>query len=208
MGPIEPRIYCSHLEYNYPRIQIDNMPSSSSIDDSVDWNKSISSILESSEIKQVKKLRKMVLLSLQLDESDKSSKKLFKKAIQNMEESGKVKLEADGTISLIKAKINKKKRKSSSTNEEDEGKSKKKRKSKRQTTKHLKSMMIKIVGTIVKMLPMQSPWRMEGKKHKTKTLPLRIKAKLVHLRHPKRICRARVIPKALLVSSLVTSHFP
>merc|ERR1712166_418965 len=132
MGPIEPRIYCSHLEYNHLRIQIDNMPSSSSIDDSVDWNKSISSILESSEIKQVKKLRKMVLLSLQLDESDKSSKKLFKKAIQNMEESGKVKLEADGTISLIKARINKKKRKSSSTNEEDEGKSKKKKKEKKE----------------------------------------------------------------------------
>ena len=113
------------------KIQIDNMPSSSSIDDSVDWNKSISSILESSEIKQVKKLRKMVLLSLQLDESDKSSKKLFKKAIQNMEELGKVKLKADGTISLINAKINKKKRKSSSTNEEDEGKSKKERKEKK-----------------------------------------------------------------------------
>ena len=94
------------------KIQIDNMPLSSSSDDSVDWNKSISSILESSEIKQVKKLRKMVLLSLHLDESDKSSKKLFKKAIQNMEESGKVKLEADGTISLINAKVNKKKRKS------------------------------------------------------------------------------------------------
>eukprot|EP00751_Fragilariopsis_kerguelensis_P048723 CAMPEP_0171028428 /NCGR_PEP_ID=MMETSP0736-20130129/35727_1 /TAXON_ID=186038 /ORGANISM="Fragilariopsis kerguelensis, Strain L26-C5" /LENGTH=360 /DNA_ID=CAMNT_0011469863 /DNA_START=44 /DNA_END=1128 /DNA_ORIENTATION=- len=95
------------------------MASSSSLSSSginVDWNKSISSILESSEVKQIKKLRKLVLLSLQLDESDKSVKKLFKRAIQNMEEGGKVQLEADGTISLSKSK-KKEKRKAKDNHE-------------------------------------------------------------------------------------------
>mmetsp|Transcript_5769 Transcript_5769/g.5591 ORF Transcript_5769/g.5591 Transcript_5769/m.5591 type:complete len:372 (+) Transcript_5769:15-1130(+) len=111
------------------------MASSSSLSSSginVDWNKSISSILESSEVKQIKKLRKLVLLSLQLDESDKSVKKLFKRAIQNMEEGGKVQLEADGTISLSKSKKKKKKRKASSSNEEGE----RKRKKEKQKTNH------------------------------------------------------------------------
>lgn len=84
-----------------------------SIDDGVDWDKSIGSILEGSdgdEVRKVKKLRKMVLLSLQMDESDKAAKKQFKKAIQNMEDQGKVKLDADGTISLLEKKSKKKKR--------------------------------------------------------------------------------------------------
>ena len=107
-----------------------------SIDDGVDWDKFISSILEGSdieEVRKVKKLRKMVLLSLQMDDSDKSAKKLFKNAIQNMEDQGKVKLDADGTISLLKAKSKKKKRKASLSNEEGEKKSKKKEKKRQKT---------------------------------------------------------------------------
>jgi len=112
------------------------MPKESN-DDGVDWDKSISSILEGAdieEVRKVKKLRKMVLLSLQMDDSDKSAKKLFKNAIQNMEDQGKVKLDADGTISLLKTKASKKKkRKASSSNEEGEKKKKKKEKKRQKT---------------------------------------------------------------------------
>mmetsp|Transcript_19378 Transcript_19378/g.31183 ORF Transcript_19378/g.31183 Transcript_19378/m.31183 type:complete len:380 (+) Transcript_19378:91-1230(+) len=104
----------------------------------IDWNKSIISILENfgatDDARKVKKLRKLVLLSLQLDESDKTAKKQFKKAIQGMEEEGTVRLDADGTISMLKtpteSNSNKKKRKLS----KEEKKSKKKRKEKRQKT--------------------------------------------------------------------------
>ena len=110
------------------------MPKESS-HDGVDWDKSIGSILEGSdgdEVRKVKKLRKMVLLSLQMDESDKAAKKQFKKAIQNIEDQGKIKLDADGTISLLEKKSKKKKRKASSSNDEEkEKKSKKKKKDKK-----------------------------------------------------------------------------
>jgi len=97
----------------------------------IDWEKSISSILEASddvEARKVKKLRKMVLLSLQIEESDKAAKKFFKKAIQNMEENGKVKLDVNGTISILGSKKKKKRRGST---DEDDRKSKKKRKEKK-----------------------------------------------------------------------------
>mmetsp|Transcript_30698 Transcript_30698/g.73645 ORF Transcript_30698/g.73645 Transcript_30698/m.73645 type:complete len:331 (+) Transcript_30698:72-1064(+) len=68
--------------------------------DGFDWSKAICSTLKSSDANEVKKLRKLVLLSLQLDESDKSAKKSFKKAVKQLEEEGKVKLDADGTIKL------------------------------------------------------------------------------------------------------------
>jgi len=100
-------------------------------DSGIDWAKSINSILEASEndeARKVKKIRKMVFLSLQMDESDKAAKKLFKKAIQNMEEHGNVKLDVDGTISLLKTKSKKKKRKASP---EGDKKSKKKKKDKK-----------------------------------------------------------------------------
>lgn len=89
-------------------------------DDNLDWNKSIRSILKSSNVKEVKKLRKELFLSLQLDESDKKAKKSFKRAVTNLEEEGKVTLDADGTITLKE----KKKRKM----DKDKKKKKKKRK--------------------------------------------------------------------------------
>jgi len=88
--------------------------------DDFDWSKAICSTLKSSDVNEVKKLRKLVLLSLQLDESDKGAKKSFKKAVKRLEEDGKVKLDADGTIKLK----DKKKRK-----REKEEKKKKKSKS-------------------------------------------------------------------------------
>ena len=100
-----------------------------SYDDSgVDWEKSINSMLEASdddESRKVKNLRKMVFLSLQMDESDKVAKKRFKKAIQNMEENGKIKLDSNGTISLLGSKTKKKRELPTG---EVERKSKKKRK--------------------------------------------------------------------------------
>jgi RNA recognition motif-containing protein len=92
-----------------------------SSDENVDWSKSISSLLKSSDVREVKKLRKMVLLSLQMDESDKAVKKQFKRAIQKLEEDGVLSLDADGTISVKE----KKKRK---LEKEKKDKKKKKRK--------------------------------------------------------------------------------
>lgn len=62
----------------------------------------ICSVLEGkkkSSIK-VKKLRKEVLISLQLDESDKAIKKQFKKAVQALEADGDLKLDEDGSVTL------------------------------------------------------------------------------------------------------------
>ena len=90
-------------------------------DDGIDWKKSVTSILHSSDERQVKKLRKMVLLSLQLDDSEKPAKKKFKKTIQELESEGVLKLDSDGAITVLVKK--EKKRKS-----EKEKKSKKKKK--------------------------------------------------------------------------------
>ena len=74
-------------------------------DHTVDWKDAVLSILKGSDgpIK-VKKLRKTVLLSLQLDDSDKASKKAFKSAVQGMEEEGDVKIDAEGMVKLKKKK--------------------------------------------------------------------------------------------------------
>ena len=61
---------------------------------------------------KVKSLRKMVLLSLRRDESEKSAKREYKQAVQTMEKEGKLVLTADGDISLpYKAKSKKRKEK-------------------------------------------------------------------------------------------------
>ena len=88
----------------------------------VDWSKSIRSVLQSSEVVEVKKLRKNVLLSLQLDESDKAAKKQFKHTIQQLEQEGILSLDANGTIKLAVKEKKKRKR------EKEENKSKKKKK--------------------------------------------------------------------------------
>ena len=88
----------------------------------VDWSKSIRSVLQSSEVVEVKKLRKNVLLSLQLDESDKAAKKQFKHTIQQLEQEGILSLDADGTIKLAVKEKKKRKR------EKEEKKSKKNKK--------------------------------------------------------------------------------
>jgi nucleolin len=75
--------------------------------DSKKWKDAILSILEGTgssadEPLQVKKLRKQVLLSLQLDTDDKLSKKAFKQAVQALEQQKCVKLDSEGNIKLSK----------------------------------------------------------------------------------------------------------
>lgn len=60
---------------------------------------------------KVKSLRKMVLLSLRQDESDKSSKKEFKKAVQALHSDEKLVLNSEGLISPIIKKSKKRKSK-------------------------------------------------------------------------------------------------
>ena len=52
----------------------------------------------------VKKLRKLVLLSLQFDKDDKAAKKQFKKVVQGLEEDGALKLDSEGIVTLKKEK--------------------------------------------------------------------------------------------------------
>jgi len=95
----------------------EKMPSS----DGLDWSKSIRSVLKSSDVMDVKSLRKSVLLSLQLDESDKAVKKQFKRTVQQLEEEQVLRLDVDGTIKLVKEK------KKRQRDTKDEKKSKKKK---------------------------------------------------------------------------------
>jgi RNA recognition motif-containing protein len=68
----------------------------------VNWRKSILSILTSSDAQyQVKKLRKNVLLTLQLDDSDKSAKKEFKRTIQELEGDATIQLDSEGMVTLL-----------------------------------------------------------------------------------------------------------
>lgn len=73
-------------------------------DDTKDCREAIlSTVKGSSESKdeiKVKKLRKMVLLSLQMDENDKSAKKLFKRTVKALEEEGTLELNSEGHVSL------------------------------------------------------------------------------------------------------------
>lgn len=59
----------------------------------------------------VKKLRKLVLLSLQFDKDDKAAKKQFKKVVQGLEEDGALKLDSEGIVTLKKEKKEKKEKK-------------------------------------------------------------------------------------------------
>lgn len=88
-------------------------------------SESILSIMGGGDMKEgfkVKKLRKMVLLSLQQDDSDKAAKKGFKKAVQALEKEGKVKLNEDGHVFLRKEKkkSDKKKKKRPADEPKDE----------------------------------------------------------------------------------------
>lgn len=89
------------------------------------WEDAVLSIAQGEAIK-VKKLRKQVLITLQLDEDDKAAKKTFKQTVQGLEESGQISLDSEGVVTLSEKS---KKRKS-----KEEKKAKKTKRSK--TTEH------------------------------------------------------------------------
>ena len=67
------------------------------------WNDSVVSLLSGATEKlKIKALRKIVFLSLQLEDSDKSSKKKYKATIQALESEGKLRIDADGFVTLSK----------------------------------------------------------------------------------------------------------
>jgi hypothetical protein len=99
------------------------------------WKDAVLSVLDGAvsagsddEQIKVKKLRKLVLLSLQQEDSDKAAKKQFKKVVQGLEEEGEVTLDEDGMVARTKTS---KKRKAK---EEKDSKKKKKKKHKEETT--------------------------------------------------------------------------
>jgi nucleolin len=75
------------------------------LDDHCDdkWSDAVISLLTGTNDKlKVKSLRKLVFLSLQVEESDKLSKKKYKQTIQALENSGQLKLDAEGHVKLSK----------------------------------------------------------------------------------------------------------
>lgn len=98
------------------------------IDDHSDekWNDAVVSLLAgTTEPMKVKALRKQVFLTLQIEDDDKHFKKRYKKIIQTLEQSGQLKLSADGIITLGKKrkseKETKKKKRSKQLTTEDGG---------------------------------------------------------------------------------------
>mmetsp|Transcript_40847 Transcript_40847/g.85015 ORF Transcript_40847/g.85015 Transcript_40847/m.85015 type:complete len:322 (+) Transcript_40847:78-1043(+) len=83
---------------------------------------------------KVKELRKLVFLSLQKDENEKSSKKEYKKAIQTLEKEGQLNLDSDGLISMKSGKKDKKKSKKRKRKEEENEESSKKHNKQDSTT--------------------------------------------------------------------------
>jgi nucleolin len=104
-------------------------------DNKEQWKDAVLSILDGAvtagsddEQLKVKKLRKLVLLSLQQEDSDKAAKKQFKEVVQGLEEEGELTLDEDGMVSRTKQS---KKRKAK---EEKDSKKKKKKKHTEETT--------------------------------------------------------------------------
>lgn len=97
--------------------------------DETKWKDAIISTLQGGVDKNgkwaVKELRKAVLLSLQLETSDKAGKKNFKKIVQALEGEGTVSLSAEGIVKLKKKKSKDKKQKKRQTEHGDESPKKK-----------------------------------------------------------------------------------
>jgi RNA recognition motif-containing protein len=95
-------------------------------DNEVNFTDSILSIMRGSSEKSmnIKELRKLVLLSHQIDTDDKDSKKKFKKTILVLENDKRLALSEDGIVKLqksaLKEESKKKKKKSKRSSEEDE----------------------------------------------------------------------------------------
>ena len=68
-------------------------------EDAKKWEDAVVSVAQGEAIK-VKKLRKQVLITLQLDEDDKVAKKMFKETVQRLEEAGQISLDSEGVVTL------------------------------------------------------------------------------------------------------------
>mmetsp|Transcript_25235 Transcript_25235/g.38849 ORF Transcript_25235/g.38849 Transcript_25235/m.38849 type:complete len:351 (-) Transcript_25235:141-1193(-) len=107
-------------------------------DDSINWTETILSTLKGATKEDtggeasstgslpVKRLRRLVLLSLQIDDSDKSGKKAFKRTVQELEKEGHLNLDADGTVTLKKQKKRKVKEEKKKKKDKKDKKKKKK----------------------------------------------------------------------------------
>lgn len=93
--------------------------------DDSEWRDAVVSTLKGTDSSKanLKDLRRLVLISLQCDESDKSAKKHYKRTIKLLEEEGTLTLDADG-----KVKLKKKKKRKSDKDTSDEKKKKKQKK--------------------------------------------------------------------------------
>lgn len=96
------------------------------------WKDAVLSILDGEistggdENVKVKKLRKLVLLSLQQEDGDKAAKKQFKMVVQGLEEEGELALDAEGMV----ARTEKGKKRKSKEDKDAKRQKKKKRKEK------------------------------------------------------------------------------
>jgi len=98
--------------------------------DESEWKDAIVATLKgASSQAQLKDLRRLVLISLQLDESDKTAKKQYKKTVKSLEQEGTLTLDADGTVTLKKKKKDKKRKKSKDDKDPDKKKKKRKKES-------------------------------------------------------------------------------
>lgn len=85
------------------------------VEDTKKWEDAVVSITQGEAIK-VKKLRKQVLITLQLDEDDKAAKKMFKETVQRLEDAGQISLDSEGVVTLSeKSKKRKSKEEKKST---------------------------------------------------------------------------------------------
>lgn len=83
-------------------------------EDDTKWKSGVLSALSGigkKESVKVKKLRKLVLLSLQMDEDDKVAKKEFKRVVKALEDDGELKIDAEGLVKLKKSSGKKRKSK-------------------------------------------------------------------------------------------------
>lgn len=79
---------------------------------------------------KIKSLRKLILLSLQVEDDDKEGKKKFKKAIQSLESQDKLSLNTDGIVKLSKSESKKQKKKKRKRDDDDDEKARKKKEKK------------------------------------------------------------------------------
>ena len=93
--------------------------------DDGEWKDAVVTTLKgASSEADLKELRRLVLISMQYDESDKSAKKEYKRTVKALEADGLLNLDADGRVTLKKKKDKKRKKK----DKDPDRKEKKKRK--------------------------------------------------------------------------------